>query len=240
MDIEKISETLLGSACEFQGSSMQARESCRKRYRRGESKEQNTLRICVDGMVATLSENIATPIAEITEESSYQIGLSASFIRSYFLVTDLLMNGDLIEGLVLLRKQIEVLARIIEIESSQVADLRGKTPNIKHILTNGTGRIYGKLSEIAHFSTPESAEIMGININGVRCGPSQTPQFSDAAFGYMDLSHFTGVRFSQWMLGKLTVWYPDMNLNFEHDLAFVVIKNAFDAGVLSMTEEPNA
>ena len=141
MDVEKISEKLLGSACDFQGKSLQAREACRERFRREETNEQNILRIGVDGMIATLSEKIATPIAEVTEESSYQIGLSASFIRSYYLVTDLFMNGDLIEGLVLLRKQIEVLARITELEENTVAKLRGKTPNIKHILKNGTGRI---------------------------------------------------------------------------------------------------
>jgi hypothetical protein len=240
MDIEKISEKLLESACEFQGASTEAREKCREKFRREESNEQNILRIGVDGMVATLSEKIGTPIASVTEESSYQIGLSASFIRSYYLVTDLFMNGDLIEGLVLLRKQIEVLARIIELETTSVAKLRGKTPNIKHILTNGTGRIYGQLSEVAHFSTPESAEIMGVNVEGVRCGPSLNPQFNENAYGYMDLSHFTGVKFAQWMLAKLKEWYPGTDLGFEHDLAIVVIKNAFDAEVLEAIEEPRA
>ena len=240
MNIEVISEKLLHSACEFQGISQQARMACREQFRRVETSEQNVLRIGVDGMVATLSERISEPIDNVTEESSYQVGLSASFIRSYYIVTELLMNGDLIEGLVLLRKQVEILARILELEERSVALLRGKTPNIKYILTNGTGRVYGHLSEVAHFSTPECAEIMGVNTDGVRFGPSLTPQFHNPAFGYMELSHFTGVRFSQWMLSKLKVWYPKIDLSFEHGLAFLVISNAFDAGVLERKEEPNA
>jgi hypothetical protein len=120
MDFGKIAEDLLRSACDFQSRSQQARELCREIFRRNESNEQNNLRIDVDGMVAILAEKISEPISKITEESSYQIGLSASFIRSYYLVTDHLMNGDLIEGLVLLRKQIEILARLLELEEKSV------------------------------------------------------------------------------------------------------------------------
>lgn len=83
MDIERISEKLLNSACKFQGASLEARENCRERFSREESNEQNILRIGVDGMVAMLSEKVGTPIAEVTEESSYQIGLSASFIPRF-------------------------------------------------------------------------------------------------------------------------------------------------------------
>jgi hypothetical protein len=240
MNIAEISKKLMQSACDFQAISHEARDKCRDEFRKNESNEQNVLRISVDGTVAALSEKTSHPIMNVSDESSYQIGLSASFIRSYFVVTDHLMNGDLIEGLVLLRKQLELLARIFELEDQKVSALRKKTPNIKYLLINGAGRIYGQLSEVAHFSTPEAAEMLGINSDGVRYGPSLIPNFRESAYGYMDLSHFTGVRFSQWMLGKLRVWHPDMDLSLEHDLVYLAISNAVNAGVLEVSERPNA
>lgn len=238
--LKLITEHALRSACDLQGLSLKSREAARNCYRKIESNEQNVLRITVDGLVAAIGFRLNEPIAGLSEEASYQIGLSASFIRTYFLVTDMLLNGDLVEALVLLRKQIEVLARILELEEKNIKELRGKTPNVRNILTNGTGRIYGHLSEVAHFSTPESTELLGVNIDGERCGPSLHPQFQEAQLGYMEMSQFTGIRFAQWMLKKLTSWYPEADFDLEHHIAFLAIESAVNAGVLVVPETPNA
>lgn len=239
-DFMATAKHMLQSACDLQGQAIQAREQVRGRYRVRESNEQNVLRIAADGLVGAVARRLDQPINDVNAESSYQIGLSASFIRTYFLVTDLLLNGDLIEGLVLLRKQIEVLARILELEKSAVEELRGKTPNVKHLLTNGTGRIYGRLSEVAHFSTPECTELMGVNVDGSRKGPSLVPQFQEAQFEQMALLHFTGIRFSQWMLRKLVAWYPTADFKLEREIALQAITAAINAGVLAKQELPNA
>lgn len=231
---------MLQAACELQGCAFQARQHVRDEYRKRVSNEQNVLRITVDGFVSSVTRRLDQSINNLNAESSYQIGLSASFMRTYFLVTDMLLNGDLIEGLVLLRKQIEVLARVLELDQNSVEKLRGNTPNVKHLLTNGTGRVYGKLSEVAHLTTPECTELLGVNVDGIRQGPNLVPQFQQVQFEQMDLSHFTGIRFFQWMLGKLASWYPNSNFELEHCIALQAITAAINAGVLEAPERPNA
>ncbi len=234
-----MAEQMLRSVCDVQGNAMEARENTREKFRRKETNEQNILRIAVDGLVASLAAKIDQPINVVNEETSYQIGLSASFIRTYYLATDILLNGDIVEALVLLRKQVESLARILELEDNPAQKLFKKTPNVKHVLTNGTGRIYSALSEVAHFSTPNAAELLGVNQDGDRCGPNLVPQFHESQFVYMEFSHFTGIRFSQWLFGKLSYWYPGIDLEMEAHIAAHAISSALIAGVLDTSEEPN-
>ena len=50
-------ERLLAAACNFQGQGMAAREKCREDFRDAEREEDNTLRIMVDGLVASLQDS---------------------------------------------------------------------------------------------------------------------------------------------------------------------------------------
>lgn len=237
-DPRAMADQMLRSACDLQGNALVARERTREVFRQKETNEQNILRIAVDGLVASLAAKIDRPVSNVTEEASYQIGLSASFVRTYYVVTDMLLNGDVVEAVVLLRKQVESLARILELEDSPAQDLLNKTPNIKHVFTNGTGRIYGTLPEVAHFATPDAAELLGVNRDGERNGPNLVPQFNDSQFAYMELSHFTGIRFSHWLLGKLPSWYPGIDLEMEVRIAAHAISSALVAGVLKTIEDP--
>src|SRR4051812_35685488 len=97
-------EQLLGAACEFQGNSHEAREACREQYRRIESNEHNILRILIDGQIGLFAEDVTRKVEKVTSSVSYQIGLSASFIRTHFLVSDFILDGDLVEAFVLTRK----------------------------------------------------------------------------------------------------------------------------------------
>ncbi len=102
-------------ACDFQGHAMQARERCREDFRRAEREEDNNLRICVDGQIAALEGKLSRPMTKVDAAISYQIGVSASFVRTHFIVTDLILNGDLVEAVTLIRKQLESLARAARI-----------------------------------------------------------------------------------------------------------------------------
>lgn len=235
--VREAAEHMFRSACDYQGLSLQFREKCNEVFRANESSEQNSLRIAIDGLVAALGARIDKPISKVSPEASYQIGLTASFVRTYFLVTDMLMHGDLVEALVLIRKQIESLARLIELESASVRELEGKTPNIKHVLINGSGRMYGHLSEIAHFATPYTASFLGVNRDGERVGPSMVPIFQESLLVYMEAAQFTGLRFAQWMLGKLREWYPDENFDLEFRIAYIAIQSALKAGVIEEPED---
>jgi hypothetical protein len=43
--------------------------------------------------------------------------LVTSYVRTHFIVTDLILNGDLVEAVTLIRKQLESVARLNELES---------------------------------------------------------------------------------------------------------------------------
>ena len=57
-----------------------------------------TLRILVDGQIAALETILSNPLQTVIPALSYQIGLVTSCVRTHFLVTDLILNGDLIEA----------------------------------------------------------------------------------------------------------------------------------------------
>ena len=50
------SKALLAAACSFQGDSLEARNRCREEFRKIETEAENTVRILVDGLIATLAE----------------------------------------------------------------------------------------------------------------------------------------------------------------------------------------
>jgi hypothetical protein len=107
-------EELLAAACNFQGQARAAREKCRDDFRDAEREEDNTLRVVVDGLVASLRDMLSQPIERVDSGISYQIGLVTSYVRTHFIVTDLILNGDLVEAVTLIRKQLESVARLNE------------------------------------------------------------------------------------------------------------------------------
>lgn len=209
-----------------------AREQARDKYRKAESEPRNRLRIIIDGLMAMLADAVTTPIAGVTESTSYQIGVSASYIRSHFLVTDLIMNGETIEAFVLIRKQLESLARLNELDSKPLSKLHGKTPNIQNALKGGAGRIYGDLSEIAHFGTPRVTEFLHVIEKGGATGPSLLPAYSEQSVACMDLCQFISLYFQLWLVEKLGQWYPSAGRDDLNNILGIAIATALEAGVI--------
>lgn len=91
----------------------------------------------------------------------YASDLIISFTRTYFISIDLLGQGELIEAATLARKQIELLARLHELSTSDNLDsLIRKTPNVKR-LTTQLRRLYSKYSELAHSADPIHLQQLG-------------------------------------------------------------------------------
>jgi hypothetical protein len=230
-------EKLLSAACEFQGKSHEAREACRNKYRRIESNEHNILRILVDGQIGLFAEDLTRKVETVTTSVSYQIGLSASFIRTHFLVGDFILDGDLVEAIVLTRKQLESLSRLHELDSKPLEKLAGKVPNIKNVLKGEAGRMYGDLSEVAHFSTPRVGELLHVVERGDLIGPSLLPVHNEQSGACMDMAHFVAVYFIAWMVEKLPCWYPDFDNSERKELLGMTLLTAVDIGVLCIPKE---
>ncbi|AJY49158.1 hypothetical protein [Halomonas sp. KO116] len=91
----------------------------------------------------------------------YCADLMVSFCRSHFIASDLVLGGDLVDGAVIIRKQMELLARLNELKSgADIERLIRKTPNIKH-LKSGLKRLYSEYSEVAHSASPKVMELLG-------------------------------------------------------------------------------
>ena len=235
--IEPEPRNLLSATCELQGRAAEARELVRNRYRREEPELENSLRISVDGLLAMLASRLSDEIPCTNEGTSYQIGLAASFIRSHYLIVDLVMNGDLIESLSLVRKQLESLARMHELKDKPLQKVLKKTPNVQNALKGEAGRLYGTLSEVAHFSTPRVSELMGVVSEDTRCGPSLIPRFNKQAFPCMDMETLIVMHFIPWLIEMLEAWHGDGLLDQYRKLYVTTLMIATEAGVLQVPQD---
>jgi dsDNA-specific endonuclease/ATPase MutS2 len=91
----------------------------------------------------------------------YLADLMVSFCRSHFIASDLILGGELVEAAVIVRKQMELLARLNELSAGLDIDkLVRRTPNIKHLKTS-LNRLYSEYSEISHSASPKVMQILG-------------------------------------------------------------------------------
>lgn len=229
-------ENLLHAACIYQERGNIAREVCREHYRRIETNDENILRILIDGLIGLLAERLTGKIVSTSETTAYQLGLSTSFIRTHYIICDFILNGDLVEAVILTRKQFESLARLHELESQPWQKLAGKVPNIKKILKGSGGRIYGDLSEVAHFSTPRVMELLSIVDRGELIGPSLLPRYSKMSSACFDMNCIAALYFIIWLVEKLQVWYPSCNLSEEQRLVEKTVVLALRVGVIRPAE----
>jgi len=238
--IQEQVERLLQAACNFQGMSLEAREICREKYRIEESDSENTFRMFIDGQIGSLAEKMIKKVDSTSPEISYQIGVTTSFIRTRFIVCDFILNGDLVEAIVLRRKQLESLARLHELDSTLWQKLIGKVPNIKNILKGTSGRMYGDLSEVAHFSTPRVAELLHVVEDGELLGLSLLPQYSKESGACFDMNCFVSIYFIAWLVEKLPSWYLSYD-NTEDRLAFAnTTLLAVSLGVIHLIDKPTS
>jgi hypothetical protein len=229
-------EKLLRAAVDFQANSLQAREKCRDQYRRIEKEDENSLRVLIDGQIALLADKLRQKIETVTPEISYQIGVSSSFIRTHFLATDSFMNGDLVESLVLIRKQLESLTRLYELDSKPLQKLFGKVPNIQNVLKGPSRKMYGHLSEAAHFSKPRVTELLHVVEQGELIGPSLLPVINERCFACLDMNCFIALYFIAWIVEKLPVWYPGYDNKVDQKLAIMGFELALKCGVIRQEE----
>jgi len=223
--------------CEFQAQGNQAREKCREEFRSREREEDNIMRILVDSQIADVISNMLRPVSSTDDAVSYQIGISASFVRTHFIICDLILNGDLIEAVTLIRKQLESLARLYELDKRPLEKLYGRTPNIGILFRQGGGEIYGHLSEVAHFSRSRVSDLMRIIQEGKQTDPCILPGFSEHSFACLDMHHFIAIYFIVWITEKLSDWYPDVDLQERRKLLKRTVAYPEEIGIIRFPPE---
>ena len=93
--------------------------------------------------------------------AEYTVGLSASFLRTQLTVVDLAEQSEVQDGAALLRKNLETVARILELEiATDPTTLFQRPPNVG-VLRGNAKKLYGGYSEIAHSAHPRTSQLPG-------------------------------------------------------------------------------
>lgn len=162
-------------------------------------------------------------------EQKYRLTLIASFIRSHFVIIDLIESSNLIEAATLIRKQAELLARFNEIGDKDITKLYGVTPNIKAAKIGST---YGSLSEIAHSSKIETMSLLGIEDNGEQTCFSVYPVFNQHTLKTVSIYCDVFCKFSAAMLEfELVAQTKDFST-----ISMEIINNFINIGISSNIE----
>lgn len=149
---------------DFTTKSIQARELSRKKYSI-DAKKYNIDAIAnlLDGLILSVSKNFHKPPVEVTEKVSYQIGVCASYIRTHFIINTLIENGDILEASTLIRKQLESIARLLELRTDKsITKLSSRTPNVNQIFNKRLKDVYQILSDISHSGKKDIYNLISI------------------------------------------------------------------------------
>lgn len=124
---------------------------------------------------------------EIADKSlQYQMLLLISFMRTHYVLYELIFISSNIEAAVLARKQIELLCRIIELNKCDTQQLEKKTPNLSNLKL--FGKEYGLLSEIAHSASFDSLDSLGFTqIDDERKIYFAQPTYTENTISLMEL-----------------------------------------------------
>lgn len=237
-DIEKNSAELLDYATKFQTDSLKARDVTCKSYREKESNEHNTFRISIDGLLSRMSSQLLNTFANPNEKKSYQLSLVASFLRSHFLINDLIVNGDLIEAIVLIRKQLESLTRMHEIDGKPITKLHKKTPNVINIFGKAGKKLYPTLSEIAHVATPRVGDLINYHSKkDNKSGPGLVPFYNEDSINCYNQHAYVSLYFSFWFIEFLTKLYGQSYDSYNDEQTFyILVKMAEDCNIITLEE----
>lgn len=234
---EKLVELCIKNACDFQALSDESRRIAREKFRAKETETENTIRISIDGLITSLIKETENKIEVVDEKISFKLTLISSYVRTHFIINDFLLNGDLVEASILMRKQLEAVARLNELDSKSLTKLLGKTPNVKNILKCESGKIYGLLSEIAHSSSHRIGELLSVVEDGEKVGVSNLPKYSEHAHAGWDINTFISFYFLFHLLECIKEWYPNKDFTKYSSLLFSTFSIAVENGIINIPKE---
>ena len=96
------------------------------------------------------------------EKQQYKLLLAVSFMRTHYVINELIVYSEIIEATTLMRKQLELIARMEEIDVSELEKLDKKVPQMKHV--PWMREYYGLWSQVAHNANMDSLDLLGYNL----------------------------------------------------------------------------
>lgn len=130
--------------------------------------------------------------------AKYYVGLTVSYIRTQQSVVEMALASEVSDGATLLRKQLELVARLRELDiTNDATALLGKVPNLRHLKTPAN-KLYGTYSEIAHVSVVKIFDLLGEG-DGENIGfTSLYPKFSSNSHVLLHNAALIHIEFLDW------------------------------------------
>lgn len=97
------------------------------------------------------------------EKDQYKLLLIISFMRTHFVINELILYSEIIEATTLMRKQLELIARLKEIDIVELVKLNKKVPQMKHV--PWMKEYYGIWSQVAHNASFDSLDLLGYHMD---------------------------------------------------------------------------
>ncbi len=97
------------------------------------------------------------------EKQQYKLLLMVSFMRTHYVINELIIYSEIVEAATLMRKQLELLARLNEIDVGELEKLDKKVPQMKHLPE--LKEYYGLWSQVAHNASFNSLDLLGYNMD---------------------------------------------------------------------------
>ena len=121
--------------------------------------------IGVFGRMTSFFTNLCARLNDIKvpyEMLQYKMLLTISFMRTHICACEHIFNSENIEAAILMRKQLELIARMKEVEVKDLEKLYDKVPNV--VFGRPMNCLYGILSKIAHNADMESLDMLGFHM----------------------------------------------------------------------------
>jgi hypothetical protein len=191
---------IVDAVLKFEERSSETRKIVNAKFLENEIELHYIFRKTLDGFLILVMENLFGKYDDASEKFLYQLNLTVSYIRTHFVINNLILDGDLIEAYTLIRKQFEKYTRINELDNKPIEKLRGKTPNVINLFGEAGKEIYPELSEVAHFGHPRVSEFLSVETKDGKKGPSIFPTYKESAIICYDRSAYVALYFSAWLV----------------------------------------
>lgn len=180
-------ERSLREGIELEGEIAKAGAEIREHSKRAYGHGLLDARLQLIGLATEVVKLRAGQAGKTDESLSERLALVVGALQGAGPIESLISEGQYIKAAAALRQDLELLARLRELDAGTAKV--GKVANIKS-LPAGTGRLYGYLSGIAHVSQPEIVnELLGrAQVSEAAFGIAVVPRFSeDTAIGLYEI-----------------------------------------------------
>lgn len=175
----------------------------------------NLLVASINELVASMTLFASGKRFREIDNGLYLADLMVSFCRSHFIASDLILGGELVEAAVIVRKQMELLARLNELSAGLDIDkLVRRTPNIKHLKT-GLNRLYSEYSEISHSASPKVMQILGRKDLEEGSFTPVYPEFQENAYVSMQHLVMSALEYYVWCANFLIDNFPEYDATYD-------------------------